>query len=216
MKSPLSLKQKIALILLLLSVCVSGSTDLTAEAKKKAEKIDPAAQAAAEAEAKSKAAEAEIQKGLAPITAQLTQLMTRIQGRGLFSPKEAGELVTLKYKLLDLMEKFPQHTALARPVYQAGTLFVDREAYNDAFEMFNYLAQGYVGNPYGAKAKGQIQILERQFGANYFSVEMAASSVPANASAPEAPATESPPAAPATAQPPASPATSAPAAPAKK
>lgn len=213
MKPPLSLKQKIAMILLLLCVCASGSTDLTAEAKKKAEKVDPAAQAAAEADAKAKAAEAEIQKGLAPITTQLTQLMTRIQGRGLFSPKEAGELVTLKYKLLDLMEKYPQHTALARPVYQAGTLFVDREAYNDAFEMFNYLAQGYTGNPYGAKAKGQIQILERQFGANYFSVEMAASSVPVTATAPQAPAA---PAAPATNPPPASSATTAPAAPAKK
>jgi hypothetical protein len=173
MKSLLSLKQKCALMLLMLCVSLGGARDLTAEAKKKSEKVDPVAQAAAEAESKAKAAEAEIKKGLDPISKQLSKLLIRVQGRGLLSPDEAGQLVELKYQLLDLMEAFPQHGLLAKPVYQAGTLFSDREAYNDAFEMFNYLAQGYASNPYGAKAKGQIQILERQFGANFFSLEKA-------------------------------------------
>lgn len=173
MKSLLTLKQKCALMLLMLCVSLGGARDLTAEAKKKAEKVDPVAQAAAEAATKAKATEAEIKKGLDPIGIQLSKLLIRVQGRGLLSPAEAGQLVELKYQLLDLMEAFPQHGLLAKPVYQAGTLFADREAYNDAFEMFNYLAQGYASNPYGAKARGQIQILERQFGANYFSVEKA-------------------------------------------
>jgi tetratricopeptide (TPR) repeat protein len=152
---------------------------LTAEAKKKAAKVDPAAQAAAEAEAKAKAAQAELKKGLTPLATDLTNLMMRIQGRGLLSPEEAGKLVAIKYKLLDLMEQYPQNPLLAKPLYQAGMLFSEREAYNDAFEMFQYLAQGYISNPYGAKAKGQIQMLERKFGANYFSVEMAAPVTPA-------------------------------------
>lgn len=148
--------------------------DLTAEAKKQAAKVDPAAQAAAEAEAKTKAIEAEIQTALTPLNKQLTALMMRVQARGLFSPEEAAQLVEIKYKLLDLIDQYPQNPSLAKPIYQAGTLFVERESYNDAFELFNYLAQGYSGLSYGAKAKGQIQQLEKQFGASYFSVELAA------------------------------------------
>ncbi len=174
MPSPSGFKHKSAALFLLVCLLWGGAPDLTAEAKKKAAKVDPAAQAAADAEAKAKAAEAELQKGLTPLATDLTKLMMRIQGRGLLSPEEAGKLVEIKYKLLDLMEQYPQNPLLAKPVYQAGTLFSEREAYNDAFEMFQYLAQGYISNPYGAKAKGQIQMLERKFGANYFSVEMAA------------------------------------------
>ena len=173
MKPLLSLKQKSVLMLALLCFSMVGGQDLTAEAKKKAAAVDPAAQAAAEAEAKAKAAEAELKKGLDSVTKDLNDLMVKVQSRTLFSPSEAGKLVDIKYKLLDLMDQFPQNPMLAKPVYQAGTLFTDREAYNDAFELFNYLAQGYMSNPYGAKAKGQIQQLERRFGANYFSVEMA-------------------------------------------
>ncbi len=197
MKLMLSLKQKSALMLLLLCFSVVGGQDLTAEAKKKAATMDPAVQAAAEAEAKAKAAEAELKKGLDSVTKDLNALMINVQARKLFSPAEAGKLVDIKYKLLDMMEQFPQNAMLAKPVYQAGTLFTEREAYNDAFELFNYLAQGYTTNPYGAKAKGQIQQLERRFGANYFSVEMAApapvvagtppaTAVPATASTPPA------------------------------
>jgi hypothetical protein len=206
MKSLLTLKQKCALMLLLLCVSLGGARDLTAEAKKKSAKVDPVAQAAAEAATKAQAAEAEIKKGLNPISTELSKLLIRVQGRGLLSPAEAGQLVALKYQLLDLMEAFPQHGLLAKPVYQAGTLFADREAYNDAFEMFNYLAQGYASNPYGAKARGQIQILERQFGANYFSVEKAtpvptaqsqtAMATPATATVAEKPAPAVAPAAP--------------------
>ncbi len=178
MPSPLGFRHKSVALFLLACLVWAGAPDLTAEAKKKAAKVDPAAQAAAEAEAKAKAAEAALQKGLTPLTTDLTRLMMRIQGRGLLSPDEAGKLVEIKYKLLDLMEQYPQNPMLAKPLYQAGTLFSEREAYNDAFEMFQYLAQGYMSNPYGAKAKGQIQMLERKFGANYFSVEMAAPVAP--------------------------------------
>lgn len=174
MLSPSGFKHKCAALFMLACLVLGAAPDLTAEAKKKAAKVDPAAQAAAEAEAKTKAAQAALEKGLTPLATDLTKLMMRVQGRGLLSPEEASKLVEIKYKLLDLMEQYPQNPLLAKPVYQAGTLFSEREAYNDAFEMFQYLAQGYMSNPYGAKAKGQIQMLERKFGANYFSVEMAA------------------------------------------
>lgn len=202
--SQFSLKQKSAIALLLLTLCFTGLGDLTAEAQKKKAKVDPAAQAAAEAEAKAKAEVEALKKGLDPVAAQLTKLMMRIEGRGLLSSEEAGQLVDMKYKLLDLMEQFPQNASLAKPVYQAGIIFVDREAYNDAFEMFNYLAQGYASNPYGAKAKGQIQTLERKFGANYFSVELAAPA-PTAVSATAPTAGGSPPATPTPASPAANP-----------
>lgn len=180
-------------LLLVTAVLAFSAPDLTAEAKKKAAAIDPVAQAAADAQAKAAAEEAQIKKGLDPINRDLNKLMVKVESRALLSPNEAGLLVDIKYKLLDLMDQFPQNAMLAKSVYQAGTLFNDREAYNDAFELFNYLALGYASNPYGAKAKGQIQRLERKFGANYFSVEMAAPAPSADSTTasagPAAPAT---------------------------
>lgn len=117
------------------------------------------------------ASEAELQKGLEDINKQLNTLTVKVQTRTLLSPKEAGQLVELKYKLLDIMNQHPNNPLLARPAYQAGVLYNERESYNDAYELFHYVAQGFPGNPYGAKAKSQIQQLEKRFGADYFFVE---------------------------------------------
>lgn len=173
MKRYSSLLQKIVISILLAGFCLGAGSQLAAEAKKKGGGANPAAQA-----------DAEVKKGIDPINEQLDKLIIKVQSRALLSPKEAGELAELKYKLMDIMNQYPQNALLARPVYQAGVLFFERESYNDAYELFNYLAQGYPGNPYGTKAKSQIQQLEKRFGADYFPVEV---SVPA-ASATPAPA----------------------------
>jgi hypothetical protein len=163
MKSLLPTLKKTILLLTLAAVMVSAGSESAIAAKKKAAGPDPAAQA-----------EEEVKKGLEPINTELTKFMIKVQSRSLLSPDEAGKLADLKFKLMDIMNQYPQSTSLAKPVYQAGMLFAEREEYNDAYELFSYLAQGFPTNPYGVKAKGQIQQLEKRFGASYFTVEAAA------------------------------------------
>lgn len=164
MRHPLNTARKGMLLLTMLCLALGAVDPFTAEAAKKKGGPDPAAQA-----------EAEFQKNLEPLSTELHKLMIKIESRGLLSPDEAGQLADLKFKLLDMMNQFPQNALIAKPVYQAGILFTEREEYNDAFEMFSFLAQGFPTNPYGAKARGQIQLLEKRFGPNYFIVEGAAS-----------------------------------------
>jgi hypothetical protein len=177
--------KRAVILLALLTLCSGMGNDFSAEAaKKKAAGADPAVQA-----------EADLKKNLDPINDRLTKLMVKIQSRSLLSPDEAGQLVDLKFKLMDIMNQYPQNVLIARPVYQAGVLFSEREEYNDAYELFNYLAQGFPTNPYGAKAKGQVQQLEKRFGASYFSVEAAAPSPASTTASPAAAAPTAPPAA---------------------
>ena len=155
---PLSKPVMRSLLVLTLLVSLLGSTDpLTTEAAKKKGGPDPAAQA-----------EAELKKNLDPLNEQLSKLMIKIESRGLLSPDEAGQLADLKYKLLDMMNQFPQNALMAKTVYQAGILFNQREEFNDSYELFNFLAQGFPSNPYGAKAKGQLLLLEKRMGPDYF------------------------------------------------
>ncbi len=173
----LSRMQKNILGLLIIGLCLGASANLSADAKKKAAGPDPAAQA-----------DAEVKKGLDPLNEQLTKLMIKVQSRALLSPEDAGTLADIKYKLMDIMDQYPQSAMLAKPVYQAGILLCEREEYSDAYELFNFLAQGFPTNPYGAKAKGQIQQLEKKFGPGYFSADVsaAAASPPGTAATPAA------------------------------
>jgi hypothetical protein len=150
-------------IFLVFCFCIGITGNLTAEAKKKAAGPDPAAQA-----------DAEVKKGVDPLNEQLTKLMIKVQSRALLSPEDAGKLADIKYKLQDLMDQYPQSVLLSKPIYQAGILFSEREEYNDAYELFNFLAQSFPTNPYGTKAKSQIQQLEKRFGPAYFSAEPSA------------------------------------------
>jgi hypothetical protein len=155
---------RMAAILALCAILLNVTGDFTAEAKKKAAGPDPAAQA-----------EAELKKTLEPINTELIKLMVKIQSRALLSPGEAGQIAELKYQLLDIINKNPQNALISTPLYQAGVLFSIREEYNDAYEMFNYLAGHFPETSYGTKAKGQIQQLEKRFGAGYFAIEAALS-----------------------------------------
>lgn len=160
----------------ILAVSIGFSGSITAEAKKKAAAAaDPSAQA-----------DTEIKKVLDPLNEQLSKLMIKLQSRALLSPEEAGKLVDLKYKLLDLLGQYPQNALLAKPLFQAATLFAQREAYEDAYEMFNNLVQGYATSPYGLKAKGQLQQMDKKFGAGYFAeaaLPATTSGTPANGAA---------------------------------
>jgi TolA-binding protein len=179
-----SLFHKTLVSLIMIGLCMVVNSQ-PAQAKKKEAGPDPAAQA-----------DAEVKKGLDPINDGLTKLMIKVQSRALLSPEEAGQLADLKYKLMDLMNQYPQNVQLVKPVYQAGVLFNQREEYDDAYELFNYLAQGFPTNPYGLKAKGQMQQLEKRFGPGYFSVD-AVSPAPTTATTGGTPATPAtPPAAP--------------------
>ena len=187
-------KRNLALVLALACLFSGGVEPLTALAKKKAksqEAAAPAVDPVAEAEAR-------LSKELVPLDAQLTKLLMKVQGRYLLSPEEAGQLVEIKYKLLDLLSQNPKSPQLGKPLYQAGILFTQREEYNDAYEMFNYLAQGFSNSQYGIKAKGHMLQMEKRFGPDYFAVE---ASVTSSALAPATPAAASPASQPAAATP---------------
>lgn len=166
-------KKTIVTACMLGAMLLNMAGDFTAEAKKKAAAgPDPAI-----------AAEAELKKNLEPIAKQLTDLQFKIQSRELLSPKDAGQLAELKYQLLDIVNQNPQNVLIAKPLYQAGIIYSEREEYNDAYELFSYLSQGFPTNPYGGKAKGQIQQLEKRFGPGYFAIEAAAASTTNTATA---------------------------------
>ena len=158
--------KKVLIALLLAILCLGlglgPSVNMSAEAKKKAGGPDPAA-----------AADAEVKKVVDPINIQLTKLMVKVQSRALLSPADAGQLTDIKYKLEDALTQYPQNALLAKPLYQSGILFCQREGFNDAYELFSYLAQGYPTTPYGLKAKGQMAQLEKRFGADYFATDAA-------------------------------------------
>ena len=151
---------------LILGLGLSPALNLSADAKKKG------AVAAG-------AADAEVKKVTDPINEKLGKLMVKVQSRALLSPEEAGALIDIKFKLLDALTTYPGNAQLARPLYEAGILFNQREAYNDAYELFSYLATGYAATPYGLKSKGQIAQLEKRFGADYFAADGAGAAEPA-------------------------------------
>lgn len=139
----------------------------------------PALNLAAEAKKKAGGGDAEVKKVVDPINEQLGKLMIKVQSRALLSPEEAGQLVDIKFKLVDALTQYPGNALLVRPLYEAAILFSQRESYNDAYELYSYLAQGFAATPYGMKSRGQIAQLEKRFGAEYFAADSAGSAEPA-------------------------------------
>lgn len=146
-----SLREVLTTTLLLCCLfCSMGSADFVAEAaKKKAGKGD-----------------AELEKTLEPMNKTLAQLIVKAQSRALFSPKESGELVDIKYQLLDLMKDNTTNPLLIKPVYQAAVLCNQREQFDDAMDLYNFLIANFADSPYGLRAKGELQLLKKQIGAD--------------------------------------------------
>lgn len=142
---------------LLLAVLITalGAGTMPTEAKKKKGGVDPAA-------------EAKLKETLDGLTPTLSKLLGKIQSRYLFSPEDSGQLADIRYKLMDLMQQSPKNPLLIQPVYQAAVLSQKREAYDDAFEMFSFLAANFPDNQYGLRAQGEIQAMKRQLGEQYF------------------------------------------------
>jgi|GEM_PF-5179010 len=185
---------KAAFVIAACIVTLCSVDDLTAEAKKKAAAgPDPAA-----------VAEEALKKDIGPLCQKITQFMVKEESMRLLSPKEAGELAELKFKLMDLMNDNPQNPLMAKPLYQGAVLMIMREEYDDAYNFFSYVGQNYPTTSYGMKSKVQVSQLEKRFGAEHFAdtsivapppTATAAATVPstapatAAAAAPSAPAT---------------------------
>lgn len=168
-RTPLNkLAMALAIALLTIGLGLSPALNYSAEAKKKAAGPDPAAQS-----------DADVKKIVDPINDQLGKLMVKVQSRALLSPDEAGQLGDIKYKLVDAYTQYPTNAQLVRPMYEAAVILMQRESYNDAYELFSYLAQGFPATPYGLKSKGQMSALEKRFGTDYFAADAAG---PADAS----------------------------------
>jgi hypothetical protein len=145
--------------------------------------FSPALNLSSEAKKKAGGGDAEVKKVVDPINEQLGKLMFKVQSRALLSPEEAGQLSDIKFKLVDALTQYPGNAMLVRPLYEAAILFSQRESYNDAYELYSYLVQGFATTPYGMKSKGQIAQLEKRFGADYFAADGAGSPDPAAAGA---------------------------------
>ncbi|MBX2860243.1 MAG: hypothetical protein KTR14_03345 [Vampirovibrio sp.] len=124
-------------------LCSGFSSDLPAEAKKKKGGGD-----------------AEVQKSLDEFKENLQSLLIKSQSRYIFSPKESGELAEIKFKLMDLMQSNPTSTALVTPVYQTGIIYVAREGYLDAYELFSFIAGNFPDNPYATRSKSMLNRLK--------------------------------------------------------
>ena len=139
--------------LLLLVVCLVGVGIPVSEAKKKKSKGP---------------SEADLKKSLESIDKDLFELVKKSQSRTLFSPEETGALTEIRFELVDLMNHFPGNPMLTKPVYQAGRLYIAREMWKDAYEVYEFLSEKYPDNPYGLRAKSELTWLVRQKGSEFF------------------------------------------------
>ncbi len=137
------------------------------------------------------AADAELQKGLEPLNKSLSDMLIKIQGRMLFSPKEAGALADIKYKLFDLMKDNGKNPLLVKPLYQASIIYIKREQYEDAYELLSYLSNTFPDNPYAMRAKNQVLALKKRLGEDYFPPDLTASADNSGATSPSAGSTTS-------------------------
>lgn len=133
--------------------------------------VGPGYLSAEAAKKKKGGGDAELQKTLEPMAKSLDALMGKVQSHMLFSPKDSGALLSLKFQLMDLMKDNPNNPLLVKPLFQAGVIYAGREQFIDSYEMFNYLTTNFPDNPYGIRAKSEIQQLKKLLGENYFATE---------------------------------------------
>jgi len=107
-------------------------------------------------------------KQVSTISDQLIKLQMAIEGGHLLSPDEAGQLVSLKYQLQDMLMQSPATPQLDKCLYIAAMLFTEREAYDNAYELYGNLSESFPSTPYGLRAKAQMQRLEKKYGADTF------------------------------------------------
>ncbi|MBY0405917.1 MAG: hypothetical protein K2X66_18585 [Cyanobacteria bacterium] len=143
----ISAHQCLKLVLIPLLLCLFLSSPLSAEAGKK-----------------KKGGDAELQKALTPITKIIDDLLSKVQSHYLFSPKDSGQLTTLKFQLLDLMKDNPTNPLLTKPIYQAATIYGQREQYGDSMDLYTFLVTNFPDTPYGLRAKMDLEQIKKQSG----------------------------------------------------
>lgn len=158
-------------ITLALSVAIAAMPMPTAMAKKKKkEPVDDSKIVA------------EIEEALTPINTTMKTLMSKVQSRLLFTPKDSDQLESLKWDLITLTQKYPTRPELVQPIYQAAALYHARDFYQDAFDLYTFLVTNHPEHPYSVRAKLAIYKLNQKFGDSMFTPPLA----PEVAVAPEA------------------------------
>jgi hypothetical protein len=110
----------------------------------------------------------ELQKSLEPISQTLEGLLDKVQSNTLFSAKEAGELINLKFTMMDLIKDNPTSPLLMKPAYQAALLYKHREQFSDAYELFTFLNNTFPDTPYGQQARSELFKMKKLLGEHYF------------------------------------------------
>lgn len=120
--------------------------------------------------AKKKKADAELEKALTPITKILDELVVKAEANALFSAKENGEMLDVKFKLIDLMKDNGKNAGMAKPMFQTGLIMVKREQFSDAYELFNYIATNFVDSPYSGQARMEMNKMKKLLGEEQYNV----------------------------------------------
>lgn len=155
-RNPVKPSRKLLALMLVASIAfMTGLRPLDADAKKKKDAVDPQA-------------EEKLKEGLEPLSKTLSEMLVKIQARGLFSPDDSGKLEEIRFQLLDMMNQHPKNPLVIQPVYQAGVVYQKRERYLDAYELFSFLSMNFPENPYGLRAQNEIRVMKQKLGEAYF------------------------------------------------
>lgn len=125
--------------------------------------VDPAIAWAA-----GKKGKADLQTELDTLSQDLTPLSRKAVAKGFFSPVDAGKVLDIKIKMLELMKQNPGNELLLRPAYESAKLFRAREMYDDAFDFFNFIKTNFPDSPYAIQSSVEMQRMKEILGDSYF------------------------------------------------
>ncbi|MFN8614449.1 MAG: hypothetical protein U0003_00850 [Vampirovibrionales bacterium] len=125
------------------------------------------------------ASEEEVKAAVQPMQQNVIELLSKIQARLLFTPKDNEKLEEVKWQVMDLVAQYPDSPLMVQPVYQAAILLSKREWYQDAYDLFSHLTTAYPDHPINAKAQFEMARLTKRYGSDAFASSDAAPSAKA-------------------------------------
>lgn len=134
----INLKSLVAVILGILIVAGTLSTNGLADAKgKKAKKLTD--------------------EEMTALTTSVNTLVKKVYASALFSPKDNENLVDLKIKLDSALPANTANPDFAMLYYKAGIVYREREYKEDSIDCFKTILENFPGTPYASKAMYELK-----------------------------------------------------------
>jgi hypothetical protein len=121
-----------------------------------------------------------MQKEWEPNAKKLAMLLEKTRSRKLFTPEDANTLTELMKAGSSIQGKYATSEEGASILYDLGTLYMYREKYFEAYDVFSTIQQYHDGTTLGRKAVYQISRIKSTMGDDFTPLE---TSLPATASA---------------------------------